>query len=91
MPGKPSVTGRDDLIVAKALAYAIAFMDSLPEEKQERSDRADMVALLHAAVSDPVQRERLARGVEVHTGELPDLTDWKVGGPPEWNPGKRAG
>ncbi len=91
MPEKPSVTGRDGLIVAKALAYAIAFMDSLPEEKQERSDRCDMVALLHAAVSDPIQRERLARGVEVHTGVLPDLTDWKVGGPPEWKPGKRAG
>ena len=91
MPGKPSVTGRDGLIVAKALAYAIAFMDSLPEEKLERSDRDDMVALLHAAVSDPDQRERLARGVEVHTGVLPDLTDRKVGGPPEWKPGKRAG
>jgi hypothetical protein len=91
MTEKPSVTGRDGLIVAKALAYAIAFIDSLPEEKQERSDRADMVALLHAAVSDPVQRERLARSVEANTGVLPDLTDWKAGDPSEWTPGKREG
>ncbi len=66
MTEKPSVTGRDGLIVAKALAYATAFMDSLPEEKLERSNRDDMVPLLHAAVSDPVQRERLARRRGAH-------------------------
>ncbi len=91
MTEKPSVTGRDDLNVAKALAYAIAFMDSLPEEKLERSDRDDMVTLIYAAVPDPVERERLTRSVEAHTGALPDLTDWRAGDPSEWTPGKREG
>jgi hypothetical protein len=91
MTEEPSVTGRDGFVMAQALAYAIVCIDSLPEEKQERSNRDDMVALLHAMVPDPVQRERFARGVEAHTGVLPDLTDWKAGDPPEWTPGQRGG
>ena len=86
MTEKPSVTGRDGYIMAKALAYAIAYIDSLPEEKREASDRNDMVALLNDNVPDPTEREWLARGVEAHTGVLPDLTDWKAGDPPEWKP-----
>jgi len=91
MTEKPSVTGRDAYIMAKALAYAIACIDGLPEERREVSNRCDMVALLYAAVPDPLERERLARSVEVHTGVLPDLTDWKAGDPSEWTPGKREG
>ena len=87
MTRKLSLTGRDGYIVAKALAYAIAFIDSLPEAKREVSDRDDMVALLVDNVPDPTEREWLARGVEAHTGVLPDLTDWKAGDPPEWEPG----
>jgi hypothetical protein len=39
---------RDDPVVAKALAYAIAFIDSLPADKQDASDRAAILAMLHA-------------------------------------------
>lgn len=91
MTEKRSVTGRDGYIMAKALAYPIACIDGLPEVQQEVSNRRDMVALPYAAVPDPVERERLARSVEVHTGALPDLTDWRAGDPSEWTPGKREG
>jgi len=36
-----------DRIIAKALAYAIAFIDSLPPEKQPAPERRTMRALLH--------------------------------------------
>jgi hypothetical protein len=86
MTWKP-VTHRDGYIIAKALAYAIATIDSLPEKRQERSDRDDMVAILCALYPDPSGREDFARGVEAHTGRLPDLTDWKAGsGLPDWQP-----
>ncbi len=73
------VTGRDGYIIAKALCYAIAFIDTLPFERRESSDRDDMVAILIETVP-AVQREFLAREVEVHTDILPDFTDWKIGG-----------
>ncbi len=65
-------------IVAKALCYAIAFIDTLPFEQQEHSDRDDMVAILIETVPE-VRREFLAREVEGHTGILPDFTNWKLG------------
>ncbi len=37
-----------DRIIAKALAYAIAFIDSLPPEKQPAPERRTMRALLRA-------------------------------------------
>ena len=43
-----SVTGRDDYIMAKALYYAIKYLETLPELLQEWSDKQDMVAILHA-------------------------------------------
>ena len=73
------VTGRDRLIIAKALVYAIAAIDRVPDEQREWSDRCDMVKLLFTLVPDPMQREVMARAVESHTGTLPDLTDWKAG------------
>lgn len=81
-----AVTHRDGYIIAKALAYAIAHIDRPPEKNRESSDRDDKVAILHAMVPDPVDREDFARGVEAATGVLPDLTDWKAGDPPEWEP-----
>lgn len=76
MPEK-GVTGRDRYVTTKALAYAIAFIDSLPEDQQESSDRDDMVALLVALLPNMVEREILAQSVQSHTGVLPDITDWK--------------
>ena len=46
-----NVTGRDGYIVAKALAYAILTIESLPEERQEYSDCLDMRALLEAGLA----------------------------------------
>jgi hypothetical protein len=46
-----SITGRDGYIVAKALAYAIEIIESLPEERQEASDREDMIAIRDAMFS----------------------------------------
>jgi hypothetical protein len=80
------VTGRDGHIIAKALAYAIAAIDAIPEERMiDVSDRDDMVAIFYALCPDPADREYYARGVEIATGRLPDLTDWKAGpGLPDW-------
>lgn len=46
-PKAASVTGRDGYIIAKALAYAIARIQSLPDDRQEYGDMLDMCALLH--------------------------------------------
>ncbi len=73
------ITGHDNYIIAKALCYAIAFIDSLPIETREISDRDDMVAILIETVPE-VRREILAREIEAYTDILPDFTDWKRGG-----------
>ena len=73
-----TVTARDGYIINKALAYAIAWIDSLPKEQQEASDRCDMVAILISRIPSPRQRAVLASGVQCHTGVLPDFTDWKL-------------
>jgi len=73
-----SVTGRDGYVLIKALVYAIAFIDSLPEKQREVSDRDDMVALLNHLTPNPVTVEQLAQKVERKTGILPDPTDWKA-------------
>jgi hypothetical protein len=40
------ITGRDDLILAKALAYALEALNRVPDEWQPGSDMLDMEALL---------------------------------------------
>lgn len=45
------ITGRDGYIIAKALAYASAWIASLPELYDEVSDREDMDAILLAMTS----------------------------------------
>jgi hypothetical protein len=41
-----TLTGRDRLIICKALGYAIEAIGKLPPEWQEASDREDMILLL---------------------------------------------
>jgi hypothetical protein len=49
----PDVTGRDNYIIAKALAYAIQAIDDLPTHWQEKGDQDDMKRLLeHMIASD---------------------------------------
>ena len=56
------------------MAYAIGTIDSLPEARQENSDRYDMARLLAAIVPNEMERNLLAFGVEVHTGRRPELS-----------------
>ena len=71
--------GRAQHILAKALCYAVAAMDSLPEQKRTASDRDDIVALILANFSES-QREIYMAEVERNTGHAPDMTDWKGAG-----------
>jgi hypothetical protein len=68
-----NITGRDGHVIRKALAYAIASIDSLPERRQEFSDRSDMLVLLLALVPHAMDRDALAKEVESHTGTLPNI------------------
>jgi len=65
------VTGRDGFIIGKALVYAVARIQSLPDEKQEWSDMSDMCAIARAGDARGVGL--LAAGVYEHTGALVDL------------------
>jgi hypothetical protein len=53
-PTFPGVTGRDDFIIAKALFYAVKYIDALPEWLQETSDQNDMARILSAIAPDYV-------------------------------------
>jgi hypothetical protein len=66
-----SITGRDNYIVEKALAYAIVMIDNLPEGKQELSDRMGMMKLLLELVPSERSRNNLMAVVERHTGLRP--------------------
>jgi hypothetical protein len=48
MKKREGVTGRDGMILCKALAYAITAIEHLPDRWQEWSDKEDMRMLLHA-------------------------------------------
>ena len=50
-----SITGRDGYIVAKALAYAIETISSLPERRQEWSDCEDMKRIFEAMFSEQMR------------------------------------
>jgi hypothetical protein len=39
-------------LIAKALIYAITYIDALPEWQRERSDQSDMKAILDVMVKD---------------------------------------
>lgn len=69
----PDLTGRDSMIVAKALAYAIVSIDAAHlERSQEESDWADMKAILSRLRPSHEQRSFLLYGARAHlTGEPP--------------------
>ena len=63
-----SITGRDDMIINKALAYAILTIENLPRERQEQSDCDDMRALLVARTSSAAHRDHVMQGARAHIG-----------------------
>ncbi|GHA35037.1 hypothetical protein GCM10007989_33700 [Devosia pacifica] len=66
-----SVTGRDGYIVNQALLYAIAHIQSLPEEKQEFSNMCDMCAIVLSDLSAFTANQ--IRDVALHTGHTVNL------------------
>ena len=67
---------RGQLIMAKALAYAMSAIDALPVERQEWSDRQDMAYMLGECFS--AFAEMAAQSVAHHTGKPLDITDYKA-------------
>jgi hypothetical protein len=61
-----NVTGRDGLIVMKALAYAIVAIERLPDKWQEWSDKEGMRKLLDAMTSDQDERDWYLLGARLH-------------------------
>lgn len=78
-----SVTGRDGYITLKAMLYAIACIQSLPEADREYGDLQDMRTLVRAKVHDmarndsthdvPIMFCYAMLEVHRHTGQMPDL------------------
>lgn len=69
-----SVTGRDGYLVLQALAYAIATIDELPVDRQERSNREQMLQLLDTwGRSDPYYLENARRHI---SGRPQPVTGW---------------
>ena len=54
-----SVTGRDGLIQAQALAYAIVALERVPELRRPRSNKEDMFRLLRSIAPDEGYRALL--------------------------------
>ena len=72
-------TVRGNLMIAKALAYAIAAIDALPDNMKEASDRDDMVHIL--TTNFPQWMPLVAASVQCHTSRCPDLKDYKTDTP----------
>ncbi|TCK31225.1 hypothetical protein EV667_1331 [Ancylobacter aquaticus] len=66
------ISGRDWFVEGKALTYAIAYIQSLPKERQEWSDMQDMIRILRAKVS-PETLALMAYDVEIHAGRRVNL------------------
>jgi hypothetical protein len=68
---------RGNLVMAKAIAYALHYIDSLPSERQEWSDRQDMCnIMLHCLPESLVHMAVVS--VEHHTQSVVDVTDHKT-------------
>jgi len=64
---RQGVTGRDDYILKKALAYAIVCIRGLPSDRQEIPDRNDMLKLFeHFCDSNPLQQYFFINGARSH-------------------------
>jgi hypothetical protein len=78
------ITGRDRLILCKALAYAIETIENLPDQWQEVSDKEDMIALLDALTKNAghyrigARSHIERRGVKVVAGHV-DVADRETG------------
>jgi NAD(P)-dependent dehydrogenase (short-subunit alcohol dehydrogenase family) len=73
----------DGYVLARALVYAVASIDGVPEERRTKAvadDRDDMVHILNLMITDPAEREQMAAEVEAVTGRLADLTAWSLQG-----------
>lgn len=66
------ITGRDGYITGQALVYAIAAIQSLPEERQEHSNMLDMCDLARATF-EAATLAHVVAGVEHHTQESVDM------------------
>jgi hypothetical protein len=63
---RKGVTGRDNYILAKALAYASQAIDMLPRRWQERSDCEDMLTILAVMVKDTRTRKLMIEDARNH-------------------------
>lgn len=70
----------DARVLAKAIVIAVATIDGLPANfrRQQGSDRADMVHILHLMYPKESDRAKLVDEVEAITGRRVDLTDWQL-------------
>lgn len=73
VPEAASATGRDGYIIAKALAYAIARIQSLPDDRQEYGDILDMCALLHERDLPQSMLDMILLDVERHVQHEVDV------------------
>ncbi|MDQ7777687.1 hypothetical protein [Paracoccus aminovorans] len=72
-PEAASITDRDGYIVAKALAYAIARIQSLPDDRQEHGDMLDMCALLRGHDLPQSMLDMILLDVERHAQQEVDV------------------
>lgn len=72
-PEVATVTGRDGYIAAKALVYAIARIQSLPEEWQEYGDMLDMCSLVQESKLPQSMLDMIVYGVERHVQHEVDI------------------
>jgi predicted ATP-grasp superfamily ATP-dependent carboligase len=82
-----SVTGRDGYILAQALAYAIEVIGSLPEDRQERSNREDMKKIFEAMFSEQM-REIVTYSARCHLN--PDVARELAARLQDWSEGIKA-
>lgn len=65
------ITGRDSYIIHQALLYAIAHIQSLPDDNQEWNNMRDMCEIARASIRPDTMLSMLT--VKHHTGTLPNL------------------